>query len=41
MASELLRYGGMKNLNSVDKVFLCLTAGTVIIAVMCMMLMSS
>ena len=41
MALELLCSGGMKNLTSVDKVFLCLTAGTVIIAVTCMMLMSS
>ena len=41
MASYLLCSSGMKNLSSIDKVFLCLTAGTVIIAVTCMMLMNS
>jgi hypothetical protein len=41
MALEMLCSGGMKNLSSIDKVFLCLTAGTVIIAVTCMILMNS
>ena len=41
MALEMLCSRGMKNLSSIDKVFLCLTAGTVIIAVTCMMLMNS
>jgi len=41
MAFELLCSGGVKNLTSIDKVFLCLTAITVIIAVTCMMLMNS
>ena len=41
MALELLWFDGMKNLAPIDIVFLCLTTGIAVFAMVCVMLMNS
>ncbi len=41
MAFELLCSGGVKNLTSIDKVFLCLTASIAVFVIVCVVLMGS
>ena len=41
MALQLLWFDGMKNLAPIDIVFLCLTTGIAVFAMVCVMLMNS
>ena len=41
MALKLLWFEGMKNLAPIDVVFLCLTTGIAVFAMVCVMLMNS
>ena len=41
MALKLLWFDGMKNLAPIDIVFLCLTTGIAVFAMVCVMLMNS
>ena len=41
MALKLLWFDGMKNLAPIDVVFLCLTTGIVVFAMVCVVLMNS